>query len=121
MNGDASDAPGLLGEAGATRLRVAERSMSGLVFLFGVRRTLPELRHHTIYFSGDYRREFAELFDERRFPEGPDGLRQRPEPQRPVGRARGGEALFVMANAPAGDDAWDGSRSPAAGGASWRG
>ena len=108
MNGDASDAPGLLGEAGATRLRAAERSMSGLVFLFGVRRTLPELRHHTIYFSGDYRREFAELFDERRFPEDPTVYVNAPSRSDRSVVPGEGEALFVMANAPAGDDdAWD--------------
>lgn len=108
MNGDASDVPGLLGEAGATRLRAAERSMSGLVFLFGVRRTMPELQHHTIFFSHDYRREFAELFDERRFPEGPTVYVNAPSRSDRSVVPGEGEALFVMANAPAGDDdAWD--------------
>ncbi|HQR35882.1 MAG TPA: phytoene desaturase family protein, partial [Blastocatellia bacterium] len=65
MNGDTSDAPKLLGEPNATGLPTKQRSMSGLVFLFGLLRTLPKLHHHTVYFSADYRREFSQLFDER--------------------------------------------------------
>lgn len=108
MNGDASETPGLLGEKGARRLPEAERSMSGLVFLFGVKRTLPELRHHTIFFSRDYRREFAELFGERRFPEDPTVYVNAPSRSDRSVVPGEGEALFIMANAPANDDdAWD--------------
>lgn len=108
MNGDASDAPVLLGEPGARRLAPNDRSMSGLVFLFGVRRTMPELRHHTIFFSEDYRREFDELFVERKFPSDPTVYVNAPSrTDRSVVPVEG-EALFVMANAPANDDdEWD--------------
>ncbi|HVF90018.1 MAG TPA: phytoene desaturase, partial [Blastocatellia bacterium] len=83
---------------------------SGLVFLLGVRRTLDDLPHHSIYFSADYGREFAELFDERRFPEDPTVYVSAPSRTDRSLVAGEGEALFVMANAPANDDEWDEGR-----------
>ncbi|MFP5261265.1 MAG: phytoene desaturase family protein [Blastocatellia bacterium] len=110
MNGDASAAPALLGEQGARGLPSGERSLSGLVFLMGVGRRLPELRHHSVYFSSDYAKEFRELFDERRFPDDPTVYVNAPSrSDRSVAPAEG-EALFIMANAPADDAGWDGER-----------
>jgi phytoene desaturase len=108
MNGDASDAPKLLGEAGNHALPHEQRSLSGLVFLLGVKRSLPELQHHGIYFSADYRREFAQLFGERRFPDDPTVYVNAPSRNDRSLVPGEGEALFVMANAPANDGApWD--------------
>lgn len=39
-----------------------EPSSSGLVYLWGMRDTSPELQSHNIFFSRDYSREFAEIF-----------------------------------------------------------
>lgn len=103
MNGDASDAPRLLGRSPAVGLPPGERSLSGLVFLLAVRRTLPDLPHHSVYFSADYPAEFAQLFDERRFPDEPTVYVSAPSRQdRSLVPAEGGETLFIMANAPAG-------------------
>ncbi len=53
----------LLSEPGAlARLRRAERSSSAFVVLAGVEGRTPGLTHHTVWFSPDYEREFAELF-----------------------------------------------------------
>ncbi len=107
MNGDASFAPQLLGKSGHG-LRHEERSMSGLVFLLGISRTIPELHHHAIYFSGDYRREFSELFDARRFPTDPTVYVNAPSRSDRSVVPGEGESLFIMANAPANDhDTWD--------------
>jgi phytoene desaturase len=109
MNGDASLAGAMLGLEGDAQPAHA-RSLSGLVFLVGVGRTLPELAHHAVYFSPDYRREFAQLFDERTFPDDPTVYVSAPSRSDrslvPAGGA--GETLFVMANAPAndGDSEW---------------
>src|SRR5581483_285703 len=66
MNGDASNVPALIangnGHLKAHPMPPAERSMSGLVFLFGVKRTMPEIHHHQVFFSADYGREFAQLW-----------------------------------------------------------
>ncbi len=107
MNGDASDAPKMLGEKGADSLPQADRSMSGFVMLLGVRRTMPELHHHAIYFSADYKREFDELFEDRRFPADPTIYVNAPSRSDRSVVPGEGETLFVMANAPANDgDDW---------------
>ncbi|MGA9769753.1 MAG: phytoene desaturase family protein [Blastocatellia bacterium] len=106
MNGDASAAPRLLGCEQSADLPPRERSLSGLVFLLGVRRRLPELAQHSVYFSADYEREFGELFDERVFPSDPTVYVNMPS-QSDRSLVEGeGETLFVMANAPACDEDW---------------
>jgi phytoene desaturase len=108
MNGDASLADALLGVRGEAQPPHA-RSLSGLVFLVGVRDTHAELPHHAVYFSGDYRREFAQLFDERIFPDDPTVYVSAPSrSDRSLVPGGAGETLFIMANAPAndGDDEW---------------
>ncbi|MCC6489048.1 MAG: phytoene desaturase [Candidatus Hydrogenedentes bacterium] len=108
MNGDASLAPQLLGDAPDTTLTEGRRSMSGLVFLWGVRRSLSELHHHTVYFSRDYPGEFRDLFGARRFPEDPTVYVSAPSRSDRSLVPGEGEALFVMANAPANDkDEWN--------------
>ena len=108
MNGDASAVPNLVGEANDHGLRPAQRSLSGLVFLLGLRRELPDLSHHTLFFSADYRREFAQLFDERRFPDDPTVYVNAPSRSDRSLVPGEGETLFIMANAPANDgDLWD--------------
>lgn len=108
MNGDASCAPVLLGEPGAEPLAERNRSMSGLIFLFALKRTLPDRPHHQIFFSADYPTEFRQLFDERRFPDDPTVYINIPSRTDRSLVSGEGEVLFVMANAPANDgDAWD--------------
>lgn len=79
-----------------------DRSMSGFVTLLGIKRDLPELQQHSIFFSGDYKREFSHIFDEKRFPDEPTVYVNAPSRVDrslvPDGR---GETLFIMANAPA--------------------
>src|SRR5262249_32678257 len=65
------------------------------------------INHHSIYFSADYRKEFAQLFDERQFPDDPTIYVNAPSrTDRSVVPAEG-ETLFVMANASATDEEWD--------------
>ncbi|HEX8089264.1 MAG TPA: phytoene desaturase family protein [Blastocatellia bacterium] len=110
MNGDASAAHALLGERGARGLPLGERSLSGLVFLIAVSRRLPELPHHSIYFSSDYAKEFQQLFDERRFPDDPTVYVNAPSRSDRSVVPGEGETLFIMANAPAEGGAWDEAR-----------
>jgi diapolycopene oxygenase len=108
MNGDASATPKLLGESNNNGLSPKQRSLSGLVFLFGIKRTLHELPHHSIYFSQDYSREFDQLFNERRYPDDPTVYVNAPSRSDRRVVPGEGEALFVMSNAPANDgDEWD--------------
>jgi diapolycopene oxygenase len=108
MNGDASDGPSLLGRPAARALPVPERSMSGLVWLIASKRSLPDVRHHTVAFSADYRTEFGDLFERRRFPADPTVYVNVPSRTDRSVVPGEGETIFVMANAPANDgDAWD--------------
>ncbi|MCX7929315.1 MAG: phytoene desaturase family protein [Chlorobi bacterium] len=100
FNGDATRAHTLLGMPPPPRL--PERSMSGVVFLIGLRRQLPaDVFHHTIAFSTDYRREFVELFDRMEFPSEPTVYLNVTSKTDSTTAPPSGETLFVMANAPA--------------------
>jgi phytoene desaturase len=100
FNGDASCMPQLLGASDGGPA-TAERSLSGFVLMLGVRRTLPELNHHAIYFSADYRREFQQLFDEQVLPDDPTVYVCAPSRTDRSLVPGEGETLFIMINAPA--------------------
>jgi phytoene desaturase len=52
-------------QAIAARLARLEPSCSGFVLFLGVRRIYEQLAHHNIFFGGDYRGEFAAIFEKR--------------------------------------------------------
>jgi len=107
MNGDVSCTSELLGEDPGSSMKPSDRSMSGFVMLLGIRRTLPQFKHHTIYFSEDYKQEFSQLFDERRFPDDPTVYVNMPSRSDRSVVPDGGETLFIMANTPANVEPWD--------------
>ena len=110
MNGDASAVPQLLGRSGSSPMPQKDRSLSGLVFLVGLTKKLPELHHHNVYFSSDYKQEFSQLFDGQRFPDDPTVYVNIPSRTDPTVAPPNGETLFIMANAPAVEGAqWDGT------------
>ena len=107
MNGDASHAGPMLRDAKRVESPPRERSMSGFVMLLGLGRKLPDIHHHTVYFSKDYRTEFRQMFDDRRFPADPTVYVNVPSRSDPSCAPEHGETLFVMANAPADAEPWD--------------
>ncbi len=107
MNGDSDTLDEMLGRAPK---RVRSRSMSGFVMLLGVKRALPQLEQNTIFFSGDYRKEFSQIFDEGRFPEDPTVYVNAPSRGDRSLVPGDGETLFVMANAPATGEAFPEAR-----------
>ena len=100
FNGDVACLPQLLG-ASSVSAAPAECSLSGFVLMLGIRRTLPELSHHTIYFSADYRREFHQLFAEQILPDDPTVYVCAPSRTDRSLVPGEGETLFIMINAPA--------------------
>ncbi|MBS1794448.1 MAG: phytoene desaturase [Acidobacteria bacterium] len=85
---------------GSRRYLNREPSCSGFVLLLGTRRRYPQLAHHNIFFSDDYRAEFDAIF-ERKTPAADPTVyvcaTSRTDPtQAPEGR----ENLFVLVNAP---------------------
>ncbi len=53
----------------ARQLIESEPSCSGFIMLLGVEGQHPQLAHHNIFFSSDYRREFADIFERGRPPD----------------------------------------------------
>ena len=52
-------------------LNQLEPSLSGMVFLWGVRHKHPRLAHHNIIFSSDYAAEFRQIFKHQQVPDAP--------------------------------------------------
>jgi phytoene desaturase len=104
MNGDAATTPALVGEPAPIDAR--SRSLSGFVLLFGTRQRPRNLGHHTVLFSRDYRAEFEDLFARREFPREPTIYVSAPAARDPSVAPAGGDAIFVMANAPAVSKSW---------------
>jgi len=77
-----------------------EPSLSGMVFLWGKQGETPELRHHNILFSGDYREEFRQLGRDRRPPEDPTVYIAISSKTDPGDAPDGHENWFVMVNMP---------------------
>jgi phytoene desaturase len=85
------------------KLARIEPSCSGFVLLLGTRRRYPNLAHHNIFFSRDYRAEFRALFDELRPAADPTIYVCATSRTDPTQAPDGHENLFVLVNAPATD------------------
>ncbi len=84
------------------------RSSSALIFYWGIRREFPELDVHNIFFSRDYRNEFAYLFDRHDLCDDPTVYVNITSKLVPGDAPAGCENWFVMVNVPpnVGQD-WD--------------
>ncbi|MCX7979424.1 MAG: phytoene desaturase family protein [Bacteroidia bacterium] len=89
----------LLGKPPPSSVQMGEPSLSGLVFLWGVRWRSP-LYHHNVFFSADYAREFSELFKEKRLPSDPTVYVAITARTDPTHAPPDGENWFVMINLP---------------------
>ena len=89
--------------------RPAERSMSGLALLLGLRGVTLGMRHHTIRFPSDYDAELDDLYVHRRPVRDPILYVSAPGVTDRSDAPRDGESWFVLVNAPAVGDAadWD--------------
>jgi phytoene desaturase len=48
-----------------------EPSISGMVFLWGIKGEFEQLKHHNVFYSDDYKNEFKEIFDYKNAPDDP--------------------------------------------------
>jgi phytoene desaturase len=91
----------------ARRLQAYEPSCSAFILLLGVQGHHPQLAHHNIFFSSDYRREFREIFVEGTPPTEPTiyvAITSRSTPQ---DAPTDGENWFVLVNAPPLGSSWN--------------
>lgn len=82
-------------------LKKRDVSCSGMILLLGVERVHPELAHHNIFFSSNYRREFKQIFSERILPDDPTLYLCITSKTDVSHTPKGCENWFVMVNAPA--------------------
>ncbi|MCW9708273.1 phytoene desaturase family protein [Fodinibius salsisoli] len=82
------------------QLEQVEPSCSGFVLLLGIDTKYPALSHHNIFFTGDYEREFQQIFQEKRMPEDPTIYIANTSYTDPQDAPEGGSNLFVLINAP---------------------
>ncbi|CAN5269530.1 phytoene desaturase family protein [soil metagenome] len=82
------------------KIEQIEPSCSGFVLLLGTKKQFPQLAHHNIFFSDDYKAEFEAIFNEKRPAQNPTiyvcASSKTDETQSPKGH----ENLFVLINAP---------------------
>lgn len=85
-----------------------EPSCSGFVMLLGCNKQWDQLRHHNVFFSDDYRKEFEEIFDKKKLPKDPTIYIANTSFSDPQHAPDGGSNLFVLVNAPylTGDQDW---------------
>lgn len=81
-------------------LKKRDVSCSGVILLLGIEGTYPDLAHHNIFFSSDYRREFEQIFSERILPDDPTLYLCITSKTDPDHAPEGCENWFVMANSP---------------------
>ncbi len=77
-----------------------EPSGSGFVMMLGSRKKWDHLKHHNIFFSSDYEKEFHHIFDEKRLPEDPTIYVANTSYTDTEDAPPGSSNLFVLVNAP---------------------
>ena len=88
----------------AARLRRLEPSLSGFVFLWGVKGRESSLAHHNIFFSRDYKAEFKHIFQDRTISADPTVYVSITGKRDPDHAPEGCENWFVLVNTPYLDD-----------------
>ncbi len=83
------------------KIKNQERSSSGLIFYWGIKKVFPELDLHNIFFSKDYKEEFKAIFQNKTLPIDPTIYLNISSKEKPSDAPSGSENWFVMINAPA--------------------
>ncbi|NBV14361.1 MAG: phytoene desaturase [Sphingobacteriia bacterium] len=84
----------------AEKLAKVEPSSSGLVFLWGINKKHPELSHHNIFFSEDYKAEFDDIFIQKINPTDPTVYVSITSKSDRSHAPENGENWFVLINMP---------------------
>lgn len=82
------------------RIENTEPSCSGFVLLLGVNKKFDQLAHHNIFFSNDYKKEFDDIFNQKRPAENPTVYICATSRTDPTQAPPASENLFVLINAP---------------------
>ena len=90
------------------RFEVKENSlsMSGFVVLVGINEEIPDLLHHNVIFSKNYKKEFEEIFNEKKFPSDPTVYINCPSKTDKTLAPKNSESIFLMCNTHATKEVW---------------
>ena len=77
-----------------------EPSCSGFVMLLGCSKTWPQLIHHNIFFSENYKEEFDDIFNKKRLPADPTIYIANTSASDPSHAPEDSSNLFILVNAP---------------------
>jgi phytoene desaturase len=84
----------------APQKNTLETSCSGFILLLGAEKTFPQLAHHNIFFSRDYRHEFQQIFHDQTMPDDPTIYLAITSKTDEHHAPEGCENWFVLVNAP---------------------
>ena len=93
--------------AAAARIAQQERSSSGIIFYWGMRKIFPQLRLHNIFFSDDYEAEFRAIFRKAEVCDDPTIYINITAKVEAAHAPAGCENWFVLINTPASTTAMD--------------
>ncbi|MCC6811557.1 MAG: phytoene desaturase [Deltaproteobacteria bacterium] len=82
------------------RLQRMHHTSSAVMFYFGVDRRCPELQHHNVFFDGDYKSGFADIFKHGRVPGAPSFYVAAPSRSDAALAPAGHEAIYVLVPVP---------------------
>ncbi len=88
-------------EGAPKRILSQERSSSALIFYWGVKAEFPELDLHNIFFSEDYKKEFAAIWEQQAIDADPTIYVNISAKYQTEDAPKGAENWFVMINVPA--------------------
>ncbi|MFO7800651.1 MAG: phytoene desaturase family protein, partial [Rhodohalobacter sp.] len=82
------------------RQKAIEPSCSGFVMLLGVNKQWEQLKHHNIFFSDDYEKEFRHIFKEKVLPDDPTIYLANTSYTDPEHAPENSSNLFILVNSP---------------------
>ncbi|HEY4691414.1 MAG TPA: phytoene desaturase family protein [Anaerolineae bacterium] len=82
--------------AEADRLERLKYTCSAIVFYWGVDKVYPQLGHHNVFLSGDYRASFERIFKDKSLPDDPSFYVHAPARTDPAAAPAGQDTLFVL-------------------------
>lgn len=89
------------------KMKAADLSCSGFVMMLGVEGEYPQLAHHNIFFSSDYKREFQQIFEDEVMPDDPTIYLCITSKTDTSHAPNGHENWFILVNASALSDKFD--------------
>ncbi|MCH8557563.1 MAG: phytoene desaturase [Balneolia bacterium] len=91
---------GVLKKKQVNKISAIEPSCSGFVMMLGTDKKFDKLKHHNIFFSRDYEKEFSEIFHRKMLPEDPTIYVANTSATDTNHAPNGGSNLFILINAP---------------------